>query len=59
MDYRQLYISWATEGWRMAQMTSEQRLQVANEINRLWVRHTRCGERPPDLRQVARTHRAI
>jgi hypothetical protein len=35
-------------------MTPEQRLQVANEINGLWVRHIRCGENPPDLRQVAR-----
>jgi hypothetical protein len=35
-------------------MTPEQRLQVANEINLLWFRHIRCGERPPDLRQVAR-----
>ena len=35
-------------------MTPEQRLQVANEINGLWVRHIRCGESPPDLRQVAR-----
>jgi len=35
-------------------MTSEQRLRVANEINGLWVRHIRCGETPPDLRQIAR-----
>jgi len=34
-------------------MKFEQRLQVANEINGLWVRHIRCGEKPPDLRQVA------
>jgi hypothetical protein len=26
-------------------MTSEQRFQVANEINGLWVRHIWCGER--------------
>ena len=35
-------------------MTPEQRLQLANEINGLWVRHIRCGKSPPDLRQVAR-----
>ena len=28
-------------------MTPEQRIQVANEINGLWVRHIRCGESPP------------
>ena len=33
-------------------MTPEQRIQVANAINGLWVRHIRCGESPPDLRQV-------
>ena len=35
-------------------MTPEQRLHVANEINGMWVRHIRCGEMPPDLRQVVR-----
>ena len=34
-------------------MTSEQRIRVANEINGLWVRHIMCGEKPPDLGQVA------
>lgn len=32
----------------------QHRLQVANEINRLWVRHIMHGENPPDLCQVAR-----
>jgi len=35
-------------------MTPEQRLNAANEINGLWVRHVRHGEAPPDLNSVAR-----
>ena len=35
-------------------MTLKQRLQLANEINGLWVRHMRFGEKPPDLHQVVR-----
>jgi hypothetical protein len=35
-------------------MTPEQRLNAANEINGLWVRHVRHGEIPPDLNKVSR-----
>lgn len=35
-------------------MTSEQRLDAANEINGLWVRHFRDGELPPDVNKVSR-----
>ena len=35
-------------------MTPEQRLNAANEINQLWVRHIRYGETPPDLSQVSK-----
>jgi hypothetical protein len=35
-------------------MTSEQRVNAANEINGLWVRHVRYGEPPPDVDTVAK-----
>jgi hypothetical protein len=35
-------------------MTSEQMLNAANEINRLWVRHISYREQPPDATTVAR-----
>jgi hypothetical protein len=35
-------------------MTTEQRLNAANEINGLWVRHIRNGEAPPDVDKVSR-----